>query len=103
MNLQIVKHNLNKRIEEYNERIFILVNSFQRQANDHLLNFFFKAGLLPYLQVATTSMERGMLILHFEATIICEERSLMLMVIGSYWMYIPNDERGKKKVTKTPN
>ncbi len=44
-----------------------------------------------------------MLILHLEATIICEEFFLMLMVIRSYWMYIPNDEKGKKEGRKTLN
>jgi hypothetical protein len=36
INLWIVKHILNKRIEKYHERIFILTNSLQHQVNDHL-------------------------------------------------------------------
>jgi hypothetical protein len=54
-------------------------------ANDCLLYYaFFRARLLPYLQVAIVGMEKGMLIPHLEVAIICEESSMMLMVIGSY-------------------
>jgi len=37
------------------------------------LNAFLKVGLLPYLWVVTTSMERGTLIQHLEVVVIYEE------------------------------
>jgi chaperonin cofactor prefoldin len=66
MNLQMIKQNLNEKVEEHYKWILTLANSLQHLTDDWLLNAFFKVGLLPYLQVVTTSMERSTLIQHLE-------------------------------------
>jgi hypothetical protein len=43
--------------------------------NDPLLNPFFGVGLMAYLQVVISSMEKGALIQNLEATIIYQENS----------------------------
>jgi len=73
MTLQIIKQNLNERVEEYYGWIFNLASSFQHSTDNRLLNAFLKVGLLPYLWVVTTSMERGTLIQHLEVVVIYEE------------------------------
>jgi hypothetical protein len=59
MNSQIVKQDLNKKVEEYYEQFLTLANSLQCLVNDQLLNAFFNIGLLPYLRMATADMEQG--------------------------------------------
>jgi hypothetical protein len=76
MTLQMIKQNLNKRVEEYYDWILTLANSLQHMVDDQLLNAFFKAGLLPYLWIATASIEQGTLIQHLESPMICEEISI---------------------------
>jgi hypothetical protein len=77
-----------------------LVNSFQHLVNDFLFNYaFFRASLLPYLQVAIIGMERGMLIQDLEVAIICEESSMNVngdfVILNVYPMM-----KGEKKVKK---
>jgi hypothetical protein len=72
-------------------------------ANNCLLNYaFFRASLLPYLQVAIFGMERGMLIQHLEVTIICEESSMNAngnwVILDVYPMM-----KGEKKKVKKPS
>ncbi len=98
MHLQIVKHNLNERVEEYYEWIFTLANSFKHLADDQLLNAFFRAILLLYLWVTTINMEWGTLIQHFEFAMICEENSIN---VDGNWVILnvyPMMKREKKKV-----
>jgi ABC-type multidrug transport system fused ATPase/permease subunit len=59
MNLRMIKQNLNEKVEEHCKWIITLENSFQHSTDDWLLNAFFRVGLLPYLWMVTTNMERS--------------------------------------------
>jgi hypothetical protein len=50
-----------------------LGNYLQVEAIDIFLIIVFKAGLLPYLKLTTTSMKKNILIKHKEVVVICEE------------------------------
>jgi hypothetical protein len=58
LNLHNIKQNLYEQVEEYYERILTLANSLQHPTNDFLLNVFFMASLLPYLQMVRTNMRK---------------------------------------------
>ncbi len=66
-----------------------------------MLNALFRVGLLSYLWVATIGMEKGTLIQHLEAIIICEESSTNVnnnkVILDIYPMI-----KGEKKKVKNP-
>jgi hypothetical protein len=57
MAFRVIKQGSNEKVEVYYERILKLVNFFQHKADDSLLTTFFRVGLVPYLQIATTRMK----------------------------------------------
>jgi hypothetical protein len=50
-----------------------LANYLQVRATNVILTTVFKAGLVPYIRLATTSVKRNILIEHKKTTIVCEE------------------------------
>ncbi len=48
-------------------------NYLQVRATDVFFTIIFRASLLPYLRLATTSMKRNTLIEHKEVVVVCEE------------------------------
>ncbi len=73
MAFQIIKQGATKKVEVYYEWILKLVDCLQHKADDNLLTIFFKAGLVPYLRVATLGMKPNSLFEHKEAIVTCEE------------------------------
>ncbi len=70
--------------------------------DNHMLNAFFRARLLPYLWVAIVDMEKGTFIQHLELTIICEESFTNVdgnrVILDVY----PMMKGKRKKVEKLP-
>jgi hypothetical protein len=70
--------------------------------DDHLLNAFFRARLLPYVHVVIVNVERGTLIQHLKVVVICEENSTNAcgnrVILDIYPMM-----KGKKKGKKNAN
>ena len=62
------------------------------------LNSIFRAGLLPYLRLATTGLQRDTLVNHKEAVVLCEER------VSEQDLAVANKEYAQAKPQKeSPN
>ncbi len=66
MAFKVIKQGNNEKVEVYYEQILKLANCFQQKVDDNLLTTFFRARLVPYLQIASTRMKRDILFEHKE-------------------------------------
>jgi hypothetical protein len=76
MQLRNIQQQTTECVEVYYERLLKLINCFQVRATYAFLTTIFKACLLPYLILTTTSKKRNTLIEHKEV-VVCEENGLV--------------------------
>jgi hypothetical protein len=78
MQLKNLQQKIGEHVEAYYEHLLKLANYLQVKATNVFLTTIFKAGLQPYLILATTSMVRNTFIKHKEVAIMCEESGLII-------------------------
>jgi hypothetical protein len=66
MAFRVIKQGNDKMAKVYYEKILKLANCLQHKVDDNLLTTFVRVGLVPYLQIATTEMNRNTLFEHKE-------------------------------------
>ena len=96
MALRNIKQGPKEKVEEYYKRVEKLSNSLHRPTDDGFLNSIFKAGLLPYLRLATAGLQRDTLFNHKEAVVHCEEEVL------EQDLAVANKEYAQAKPQKEP-
>jgi len=77
MQLQNIQQQTTEHVEVYYEHLLKLTNCLQVKTTYVFLIIVFRASLLPYLRLATTSMKKYTLIEHKEAIVVCEESGLV--------------------------
>jgi hypothetical protein len=68
-----MKHEKNKRVEVYYEKLMKLTNNFHHKITYNLFIIVFRFRLRPYFHVAIVGMKRKTLQQHNEAVLVCEE------------------------------
>jgi len=99
MTLRTVKQNMNERVEEYYEWIFNLANSLQHSTNNHMLNVFFRVGLLATFRWLLSTWRRELWSNIWRHQSFVRKTLQMLTIIGSYWTYTQYE--GKKNGKRT--
>jgi hypothetical protein len=78
MNLQTIKQNVYELVEGYYKCIWNLINFVQHWSNKWLYIDYFIQGWTFNVLVAIVIMKWNALIQHLEATLICEENSIIM-------------------------
>ncbi len=73
MQLQNIQHQNIECIKVYYEFLLKLANCLQVKTTYVFITTIFRAGLLPYLRLATTCMKKNTLIEHKKTIVVCEE------------------------------
>jgi len=73
MQMQNIQQQIVECVKVYYEHLLKLINYLHVKPTDVFFTIVFRAGLLPYLRLATASMKRNILIEHKEVVIVCEE------------------------------